>query len=365
MKQLDYSALPAKPPISRAKPVIALVSILAACLIGFFAVVFADQAGSVVIYGSLAVIAVVIYRYASHIVGQRRVLSDRLLLFATTNGFTYQPYQQIDESPSTLLRLYKRTGTAEHFITGTWSELPFRLFQFQYAFNRQNRQSQAYDESVMVAELTLPRSFPHLVIDARLPDQTGDMSALPIVFRASQRIDLEGVFYKHFSVYAADKDKVAALSILTPDVMEVLLEHAPNADIELIENKLFFYWKGHEMIAKDLEDVFTTITAVMTELHRSLVRAKSQSSSKLARLSAEVDTSRMQQKLFMPGPYIVLAPLAGVLFMLFATWISPSYLWPSVTLFILLLAAYAFYAQRKAKTLRRERAEHTASKTQG
>lgn len=362
MKQLDSSALPTKPPISRARPLIVVLSIFAAILIGFLAVVYAEQAGSVIIYGSLAVILVGIYRYTNYIVLQRRVLSDKLLLFATMNDFTYRPYQLRDASLSTLLRLYKKTGKAQHYIQGTWNELPFTLFTFQYAFNHQKRNSQAYDQSVMVAELTLPRSLPHIVIDARLPDQSGGMSALPIVFRASQRIMLEGVFYKHFSVYAADKDRITALSILSPDVMETLLEYAPSADMEIIENKLFFYWKDYELVAKDIENVFATISAITTELQRSLKHAKPESVGKPARLSASVDTSRLQHKMFMSGPLIVLVPLAGVLLALFATWLSPSLRWPSLAALMLALITYAFFADRRTKILRRERAQHTAQK---
>lgn len=358
-KQLDYSALPTKPPARHVAGKTTAAMILAACLIGYGTVMFAGNAGTILMYGYIAVIAVVIYQTTKSIMRRQQALSDQINRFAESNGFEYVAYKEIQNSSSTLLRLYKNSGNTQHHLSGEWCNLPISLYQFEYTFRQNSYQSNQRDTSVMVAELTLPKALPHIVIDAHAPDQIGGMSALPVVFHASQRIQLEGVFYKHFSVYAADKDRVTALSILTPDIMEALLKHAHDADVEIIGNKLFFYWNNTQMTAADIEKVFVTIAAIMPELERKLGGAKLSKANEPARLDAIASQDRLQRRALNPAPYYVLLPLAAVLFMLFATLLSPDYLWPSLGLVIVTIAVTGYRAVRQKKVLEKERSEHS------
>src|SRR5690606_5391781 len=92
---------------------------------------------------------------------------------------------------------------------------------------------------VMVAAIELPHHMPHMVIDSLVEDT--DISVLPVRFARSQKIDLEGDFYKYFAVYAPDRRELDALIVLAPDVMLTLLEQGAKGDIEFIDKRLYVY----------------------------------------------------------------------------------------------------------------------------
>lgn len=80
--------------------------------------------------------------------------------------------------------------------------------------------------------MRLPRSLPHLVIDAR---GNGSLRAyLP----GTERLSLEGDFDRYFTVYAPHGYERDALELLTPDVMACLIDHGRAWDIEVIDNRL-------------------------------------------------------------------------------------------------------------------------------
>ncbi|RZU64549.1 hypothetical protein EV379_0849 [Microterricola gilva] len=81
-------------------------------------------------------------------------------------------------------------------------------------------------------EMGLPRTLPHLMIDAR---RNGSLRSL---LPGTQRLSLEGDFDRYFTVYAPQGYERDALQLLTPDVMVCLIDHGRRWDIEIIEDRL-------------------------------------------------------------------------------------------------------------------------------
>lgn len=71
-------------------------------------------------------------------------------------------------------------------------------------------------------------------------------------------------------MYAPDKQGVTALSILAPDVMEMLMESASMCDIEFIEDKLYFYWPDIEFGSNSFREKFATVEAVLKQISHKL-----------------------------------------------------------------------------------------------
>jgi hypothetical protein len=119
----------------------------------------------------------------------------------------------------------------------------------------------------MVFEIKLPRVLPQFVIDSQIE------AVLPILFDKSQKIELEGDFHKYFDLYAPDTYGVSALTLLAPDVMEVLLEYAARCDIEVVQDKLLFYWGLTDLNRQQYEQAFITANAVVKKLGDKLTKA--------------------------------------------------------------------------------------------
>lgn len=85
----------------------------------------------------------------------------------------------------------------------------------------------------------LVREMPHIVLDARKGNFLG--SNLPDTFDRSQRLQLEGDFNKYFDVYVPKQYEADALYVLTPDVMQALVNYAGDLDVEIVGKELYIY----------------------------------------------------------------------------------------------------------------------------
>ncbi len=192
-----------------------------------------------------------------------------LSAFAGQNGFEYRMSAvDIDNLSGTLFT----HGHSKHYdkpFTGSVDGFPFTLFDYKYATGS-GKSRRIYNATVM--ELSLPRTLPHMVIDSLVEKDSIGTSTLPIVFDKSQRIELEGDFHKFFSLYAPDTYGVSALTIIAPDAMDALMRHAALCDIEIIDNKLYFYWPHLADSKQEYEDMFTTVQEVLAEIGGKLSR---------------------------------------------------------------------------------------------
>ena len=62
----------------------------------------------------------------------------------------------------------------------------------------------------------------------------------------SQRISLEGNFDRFFTTYAPEGFHRDALEVLTPDVMALLIDHAGDWDVELIDDVVYIVSPRHQ-----------------------------------------------------------------------------------------------------------------------
>jgi hypothetical protein len=89
-----------------------------------------------------------------------------------------------------------------------------------------------------VAEIRLDRQVPHIVLEnrrARILRRSGDR------FRRKQRLSLEGDFDRTFALYCPAGYERDALYIFTPDLMALLLDLAPDCEVELVGDRFVLY----------------------------------------------------------------------------------------------------------------------------
>jgi hypothetical protein len=86
----------------------------------------------------------------------------------------------------------------------------------------------------MVIGIKLPRIMPHIILESM-------QSGIGIQPRDTiESAELEGSFTEYFKLYHHKNDQINALSIITPDIMQVLVEKNQDQNIEIIDDKLFF-----------------------------------------------------------------------------------------------------------------------------
>ena len=84
-----------------------------------------------------------------------------------------------------------------------------------------------------VIEAELDKSLPHILLDSTHNDFFGQKS-INRFLDDDYSYELEGDFNEHFKLYTAFPSQSEALAILTPDVMQALITHAPQADLEIV-----------------------------------------------------------------------------------------------------------------------------------
>jgi hypothetical protein len=215
-----------------------------------------------------------------------------LAQFAAVNSWQYSEGSRDVSKVGTVFSL-GHSRNMQNIYMGTSHGLPFRLYTYSYVVGYGKNQ-QIYD--LQVFELALPRSLPHMVIDSLVEGGNGGRSTLPIEFAESQKIELEGDFSKYFSLYAPDNYGITALTVLAPDVMETLMKFAASCDIEIIQDRLYFFWPDIPGSQKSYQDIFTTVNQVLDQTLRKLTTSD---------IFASKNQAMVQSKASMSGSKLV------------------------------------------------------------
>lgn len=224
--------------------------------------------------------------------------------FAKSNGFSYQSFGDLKphNQPGSIFARGSHKKQ-DNVVSGTLQGLPFEFYNYSYESGGQKTRLY-YDLTIM--EFTLPRKLPHLVIDSLIEPGQNLRSTLPISFSQSQRIELEGDFSQYFALYAPDSYAVTALTILAPDAMKTLLEHAMRCDIEIVENKLYFYWAGDDLMRDEVISKFETVQEVLAQIGKKLTRGEIFAKTSQARVTSENAPAPRLRKGWKPLAAVVL-----------------------------------------------------------
>jgi hypothetical protein len=239
----------------------------------------------------------------------KRVLEQ----FASSNGLTYAERQIVGKWPGTIFSI-GNARSATNVIQGQFLDLPFATYKYSYITGSQ-KNTKYFD--LQVVEFTLPRSIPQFVIDSLVEpgNANGSISTLPIRFKESQRINLEGDFSTYFALYAPDQYGISALTILAPDVMHVLMEHAATCDIEIVNNKLYFYWPDVALSRAQYEKIFLVASHILQEIKDKITKSDIYKTTEQAALHTESTANGVLLKKSLLKS-VILKLVIGILFFL-------------------------------------------------
>ncbi|MFT4280042.1 hypothetical protein [Microbacterium sp.] len=224
-------------------PMVAL-NVSSLFLTGFFAwLALSDgppRTDNLVVAGGLAAVAlfVLVITTVSAVSGTRRrrgVRQFRLSRFARDNDWTYAPVSAGLAFPGMIFG-ERAAQVAYDVVRGSGASGLVIGNQTFTTGEGKNRRTHRWG----FASVRLGTSLPHIVLDARSNNALGATN-LPVSLDPTQRLELEGDFSRHFTLYAPHGYERDALYLFTPDVMARFVDHAAAVDIEIIDDRIFLY----------------------------------------------------------------------------------------------------------------------------
>jgi len=183
--------------------------------------------------------------------------------FSVANNFTYDKKGTPSGQTGLLFNLGHDRGYSD-LVAGTYRGLPLNLFIFRYTIGY-GRGSQTYNRAVMTVNFATP--MPAFA----LRRHTGMLapSAAGESFNAagySGKLNLEGDFDKHFQVHIVPGTEVDVLSVLTPDVMQLMIG-LDRDELELTHDGQFYiYTPGYIGKEQDLIDIFNILETIIPKI---------------------------------------------------------------------------------------------------
>jgi hypothetical protein len=189
----------------------------------------------------------------------------KLTRFATANNLQYDrdlnsPYLNgmiFDEGDS------RRTP---HRLSGLLNGTVFELGNYIYETGSgKSRQTHEYG----YIQVRLSRHLPHMVLDAK-QNNFFKISNLPDSFSGGQKLELEGDFSEHFTLYCPKEYERDALYVFTPDLMALLIDQAGAFDVEVVDNRLYIYQEGPFKLTEpgQMERLFRIIDKIGSKMER-------------------------------------------------------------------------------------------------
>lgn len=225
-EDFDYSALRR----SRINPAIIIFGIL--FLLVVVVVDFFTEAQLIVGVVYLAVVAA-IWRYAFiNLLNPSDSAADtkKMKKFAESNGFEFtDEVYDPNFMPHDLRDLL--VSDLSYVVSGENEGNRLRMFTYRFGKDGLN----AY----RVLQFEVEGYLPHFIVNA-----TTNLANAPKTIQYSDYVRLEGNFSDNFGLYIPKKTQVDVLSVMSPDLMELIEPYWADLDIVVADNRVWFFAKG-------------------------------------------------------------------------------------------------------------------------
>ena len=164
-------------------------------------------------------------------VAYKQVRREFMQQIAESLGYTYSTSAPL-ESVSGVLFSDGHAQKIYDVISGTYKNFPVRLFTYQYTTGYGKSAHTFYTTCL---ELTYEASLPHILLYPGYIFAMGLMLDLDVF----EKVSLEGNFDDYFSLYVSKNAQVETREILTPDIMQELIQSFTNYKMEINGNKVY------------------------------------------------------------------------------------------------------------------------------
>ncbi len=157
------------------------------------------------------------------------------------------------------------------------SLLPFTSlgnYSYAYSLPYDHTELPLVPRKVSFFVLPLPRHLPHIILDSTHNNFLRRYSEYGLEIKNFQRLELEGDFIKHFSLYVPAGYETDALYVFSPDVMNILVQYAADYDIEIIDDTLYLFKPGWLTITDTatLQRLTAVGSAILAALDKNATR---------------------------------------------------------------------------------------------
>jgi len=142
-------------------------------------------------------------------------------------------------------------------IAAQFSNITCDLLTYEYTVGS-GKSSHTY--YFTIARIRLAKQFPHIILDSKKRLGVRNIPA------GYENLALEGDFDKFFKLYEAKGEEVDVLSIITPDVMQTLLDNDQQQDIEIWGNCLYFIGANDERVPAAMRNLLQSVQKLSSEI---------------------------------------------------------------------------------------------------
>lgn len=234
------------------------------CALLICALIAYDSVPALVSDGMNIVIGVLIIVIASglffRIYGVSAGTRNAMRTFAARNNIQLLENVSDPDYSGVIFRQGYRGAIREAYV---FSEpLAFEVGNYHYSPSASSTSDGQYYGYV---KIPLPRKLPNIILNSTKNDI--GVSSLPITYQNNQLLKLEGNFGTYYRVYAPQRYQRDALYILTPDIMQALIDLPKVLDVELVDDSLYLYCFGMFRLdsASEIQQILDIATVVSKE----------------------------------------------------------------------------------------------------
>lgn len=132
--------------------------------------------------------------------------------------------------------------------------------------DEQQRLRYIQQQTTGIVRITLPKSFPQVVLDSNKNDRV--QNSVRTEYEPSQRLALEGDFAKYFDLYVPIGIQINALSLLAPNMMQILMNHSGLFDVEFRDNELILMTRKSLYSPETMNLLQDALTEQLTYMNR-------------------------------------------------------------------------------------------------
>ncbi|GEM_PF-2596120 len=204
--------------------------------------------------------------------------------FGVMNDWKVIPNNEADVSyiPPTMLNLGRMRRTSDIVVAEVEGQYHAMFaYQFRTGSGRSTR-----NHFYTIVRLELPKKFPHLVLDSKRS------FAIHGVDSSLAPVSLEGNFDSYFRLYHTKSEHIDALSIITPDIMQTLINSNAHQDIEIFGRYAYFMFDSEQRTPGYMPMLFSSVIALSDELmHKAkTLRYDNANNAKVAQLKNSQQT---------------------------------------------------------------------------
>lgn len=199
----------------------------------------------------------------------RRIRQRKAMaVWALQNG--WQSLQLSDGVLASYLPDYLQdAGDWHHYdmaYSGTYKSAPFILFQYNYTVRSQDGDGRDTSTTYYyaVVSTTVKQTWPKLLLmhHSFLSKIAGFLNHLGL-----QPLSLEGDFNQHFDCYITKDTQIQALSLLTPDTMQIIQDNFPKASLQVTGQQVTMSLEAGQFSPAYVTALLDHMTALVEEIN--------------------------------------------------------------------------------------------------